>query len=177
MMLLNMKPQNILLFLLLFLCTACDLVPNRSVEPPTISLEEAVSRGFPIYLPSDEILQSMEISDSPSIAVKTEGRNCTYLSVDFPYENKETDPNNGNPAIRMLVSDGCAYPAWQGYPTELSWAVDGRATRVGEDYVDELPPIILFKEPKQEFQYVVFSEESLDNTMKLLESMSLLKPE
>jgi hypothetical protein len=166
-----MKPRNINLFLLLFLCTACSLLPTRSVEPPTITVEEAVSRGFPIYLPSDDILQSMGISNSPAVTVNMEGRNCTYLSVDFPYEDKLTDPNNQKSAIRMLVSDGCAYPA------ELSWVVEGKATRVGEDYVDELPPIILFEEPTQEFQYVVFSEESLDNTMKLLESMNLLKPE
>ena len=172
-----MKPPNIHLFLLFFLFTACSLQPNASVEPPTITLEEAVSRGFPIYLPADDILQSMGISNAPAITVNMQGRNCTSLSVDFPYENKPIDPNNAKPAIRMLVSDGCAYPAWQGYPVELSWAVDGKATRVGEDYVDELPPIILFKEPTQKFQYVVFSEESLDNTMKLLESMNLLKPE
>lgn len=111
------------------------------------------------------------------VTVNTEDRTCTYLSVNFPYENQQTAPKNEKPAIRMIVSDGCAYRAWQGYPAQLSWAVDGKATRVGEDYVDELPPIILFKEPTQEFQYVVFSEESLDNTMKLLESMKLLKSE
>jgi hypothetical protein len=170
-----MKPRNTQLILLLFLCTACSLLPNKSVEPPIITLEEAISRGFPIYLPSDDILQSMRISNSPTITVNMEGRNCTYLLVDFPYEDKQTDPNNGKPAMRMLVSDGCAYPGYTGYPAELSWALEGKAIRVGDDFVDELPPIILFEEPTQEFQYVVFSEESLDNTMELLESMKLLK--
>jgi hypothetical protein len=74
----------------------------------------------------------------------------------------------------MLVSDGCAYPDWRGYYTELSWAEEGAAIRVGDDFVDELPPVIIFNEPAQHFQYVVFSNESLDETMKLLESMILI---
>jgi hypothetical protein len=171
-----MKPRNTYLICLLLLCFACDLLSNIDSKSPIITIEEAVSKGFPIYLPSENILQSMGISVSPTVTMNTRERNCTYLSVDYPYENKPLDPENGKPAIKMLVSDGCAYPGWQGYPAQLSWAVDGKAIRVGEDFVDELPPIILFNEPTQKFQYVVFSEESLDNTMKLLESMTLVKP-
>ncbi len=147
-------------------------MPSTNTKP-VITIEDAIERGFPIYLPSNNALQSTGIANSPTITVNTQGRNCTYLSIDFPYENKPQSQDDEKPAIRMLVSDGCAYPAWQGYQTELSWALEGKAIRVGDDYVDELPPIILFEEPAQHFQYVVFSEESLDNTMKLLESMNL----
>jgi hypothetical protein len=119
----------------------------------------------------------MGISNSPNVTLKSEGRDCKYITINLLYENKPQDPNDEKPALRMLVSDGCAYPSWQGYPADLSWAVEGKAIRVGDDFVDELPPIILFKEPTQGFQYVVFSEEPLDNTMKLLESMTLLKSE
>ena len=168
-----MKSRNAQLFLLLFLCTACSLLPSTNDKPATLMFEDAIERGFPIYLPSNDLLQSLKISTSPTITLNSEVRNCTYLSVDFPYENKSHDQNDEKPAIRMLVSDGCAYPAWQGYPAELSWANEGKAIRVGEDFVDELPPIILFEEPLKEFQYVVFSKESLDDTMQLLESMKL----
>lgn len=171
-----MKPRKTYLIFLLLLCSACNLLPNTDSKPLIITIEDAISKGFPIYLPSDDIIQSMGISVSPTVTANTRDRNCTYLSVEYPYENKQLDSENGKPAIKMLVSDGCAYPAWQGYPAELSWAVDGKAIRVGEDFVDESPPIILFNEPIQEFQYVVFSEESLDNTMNLLESMTLVKP-
>ncbi len=171
-----MTTRNIVLFILFLLCTACSLLPRTNGDPPTITLEDAISKDYPIYLPDDNVLQSMGISNSPTITVQNEGRNCTYLSIDLPYENKPQNPNENKPALQMLVSDGCAYPGWQGYPAELSWAVDGKAIRVGDDFVDKLPPIILFEEPTQEFQYVVFSQESLDNTMKLLESMKLLQP-
>lgn len=161
-------------FFLLVLCTACSSSPATDGVPIPIAIGEAVERGFPVYLPSNDILRSMGIATLPTTIILSQGRDCTYLSIDFHYENKPQDPDNEKPAIKMLVSDGCAYPVWQGYGTELSWAVGGKATRVGEDFVDELPPIILFEEPTRGFQYVVFSEESLDNTMKLLESMSLL---
>jgi hypothetical protein len=173
----KMKPRNAQLFLLLFLCTACSLLPSTNVEPPIITLEDAVAKGYPIYLPANDVLQPMGISTSPEVTLNSEGRDCTYIAIDLPYENKPHDPNDEKPALRMLVSGGCAYPYWQGYPAELSWAVGGQAIRVGEDFVDQFPPIILFEEPTQEFQYVVFSEESLDNTIKLLESMTLLQPE
>ena len=73
----------------------------------------------------------------------------------------------------MIVSDGCAMRMWQGYSTELSWSVDKVAMRLGDDFVDELPPVILFLEPTQRFQYIVYSQLSFDDTMLILESMEL----
>jgi hypothetical protein len=169
-----MKRQIAPLLFLLVLCTACGSPPEANVEPVPITVGEAVERGFPIYLPSNDILKSMGITTLPTTTLNSQGTNCVYLSIDFLYKNKPPDQNDEKPAMKMLVSDGCAYPAWQGYEIELSWAVEGKATRVGEDFVDELPPIILFEEPTRQFQYVVFSEEPFDNTMKLLESMHLL---
>lgn len=131
--------------------------------------------GFPIYMPSDDLLQSMGISNSPIITRERDDRICTYLNVDLFYENPSVDQGDAEPALHMVVSDVCAYRYVAGYATELSWAVNGRAMRIGDDFVDQLPPIIYFVEPTRQFQYVVFSEESLDNTMKLLESMRLVQ--
>jgi hypothetical protein len=168
-----MKRQNItLFFLLVFIGSVLALYLTNG--PTDITIEDAVDDGFPIYMPSGELLQSMGISNSPIITKERNDRICTYLNVDLYYENPPVETGD-EPALHMVVSDGCAYRYVPGYQTELSWAVGGKAMRIGDDYVDQLPPIISFKEPTQQFQYVVFSEETLDNTMKLLESMKLVK--
>lgn len=138
-------------------------------------MQDAVEDGFPIYLPSDELLQSMGVSNSPIITRERDDRFCTYLNVDLYYESPHIEMDKEEPALHMVVSNGCAYRYVAGYPAELSWAVGGKAMRIEDDYVDQLPPIIYFQEPTLKFQYVVYSEETLDNTMKLLESMKLVK--
>jgi hypothetical protein len=143
--------------------------------PTLLTEEEAIDDRFPIYMPTDDLLQLMGISNSPIITKERDDRFCTYLNVDLYYENPSVETGDENPALHMVVSDGCAYPYVAGYPAELSWAVGGRAIRVGDDFVDQLPPIISFVEPTREFRYVVYSKETLENTMKLLESMKLVK--
>jgi hypothetical protein len=169
-----MKRQNIALFFLL-LCIVSVLTLYLTNGPTLITDEDAIDDGFPIYMPSDDLLQSMGISNSPIITKERNDRLCTYLNVDLYYENPPVDQDDEKPALHMVVSNGCAYRYVPGYRTELSWAVGGKAMRIGDDFVDQLPPIIAFVEPTLQFQYVVFSEETLDNTMKLLESMKLLK--
>jgi hypothetical protein len=170
-----MKRRSTQLLILLILCTACTLLPSTNAEPVTISIVDAIDSGFPIYLPSNNVLQLMEIVNSPIVTTNTKDRNCKYLSISFYYENVPYDQKN-EPAIKILASDGCFYREWRGYSTKLSWAVGGGAIRVGDE-VDKLPPIILFEEPTRQFQYVVFSKESFENTMELLESMKLLTVE
>jgi hypothetical protein len=168
-----MKRQNIALFFLL-LCIVSVLTLYLTNGPTLITREDAIDDGFPIYMPSDDLLGSMGISNSPIITRERDDRICTYLNVDLYYENPPVDQDD-EPALHMVVSDGCADPILRGYPAELSWAVGGRAMRIGDDFVDQVPPIVSFVEPTREFRYVVYSKETLENTMKLLESMKLLQ--
>ena len=54
-------------------------------------------------LRSDDVLQNMGISVSPTVTLNTQDRNYTYLCVDYPYENMPLDSENGKPVIKMLV--------------------------------------------------------------------------
>lgn len=158
-----------LLFLVLIFGAACARLPTQSEnnerdEEIPISVDDAVEKGFPVYLPSGDILQSMDIAVSPTVLVNTQDNTCSYLLIEYHYVDKELE----TPAMSMQVSDGCMATFWRGYAVELSRADGGTATLVEEDRVT---PIVIFNEPVQRFQYVVFSQEPLSNTLKLLESM------
>jgi hypothetical protein len=167
-----MKHKFSKLLVLLVLCTACTPVPSSDTANATVSLEQAIDHGFPIYLPSADVLDALGIADTPIMAFKTQDRTCDILSVSFLYADAARDQTVEDP-FTIIVSDGCAMRMWQGYPTELSWAVDGEAMRLGDDFVDELPPVILFHEPTRRFRYITYSQLSLDDTMLILESMEL----
>lgn len=172
-----MQKRNVpLLFLLLFLCTAC--LPKSSAIPASInySVIDAIEDGFPVYLPASNVLKSLGIVNSPIITLETKDKDCKHLSIIFYRETVPYDQENV-PVLKILITEEsrCLYPeGWRGYITTLSWAVGGKATRVGEDYINELPPVILFQEPSQYFLYVAYSLESFENTMMLLESMQLI---
>jgi hypothetical protein len=166
----TMKQITILLIFFLILGLACSnnwrpIQSEESDEELVITLENAVERGFPVYLPSDDMLQSVGIVNPPTVILKTQDKTCSYLEIHFKYE----DEADNNTAMLMQVSNGCAFPFWRdASEVELQWANEGKAWYLGED---KESPVVVFDEPTHQFLYVVFSEEPLSTTLEILESM------
>lgn len=151
---------------LLLVFTSCTS-DVTNVERP-ITINEAVEMGFPVCLPSSELIRTMNL-DSPPLTIFEEmgtpmDEVCSSVKILF-YRGDQTQ----NPVITMRVSNGCAYP-FSPQPLKeicLEWTQNSTA-RVFES--SEGHTILDFT-VSGAFHYMIFSGETLTPTMEFLRSM------
>jgi len=132
-------------------------------EEIDITIEEAISKGFPIFLPSDEALDRRGISSQPSVHFKGLNKECSYIEIIYYYNNDLNEQ-----AINIEISNGCTLDLLRGYETDFAWARDGVALVMNEN---DNYSRISFLEPTQSFRYLVFSEENQVTTMEILNTI------
>jgi hypothetical protein len=148
---------------------SCSFSPLGKPEAISriVSVDEAVGGGFPIYLPSSEMIQAMNLDPSPIITLEERPDDvCTYLKLDF-YRREQVE----SPIVRMYVSNGCAVPVGMGSIeyTYLEWAQN---SEVGVfEFSSKESTVLYFIEPVKLFHYHVYYQGSLTSTMEFLESM------
>ncbi|MBN2003539.1 MAG: hypothetical protein JXA21_09310 [Anaerolineae bacterium] len=160
-----MKSPHIAVFVVLIIVAA---IGGCLVGALVLSQEQETtieSAGFPIYLPSSDVLQPFGIAYPPTVTLKYD-RDCQYLEVCYDYK----EPSPESPALMMQVSNGCAYDFYRdASPVALKWAKGGQAMHLGFD-TDH--PTLIFYEPVHNFQYFVASKEAMSITLTILESMN-----
>jgi len=132
-------------------------------EEINITIEEAISIGFPIFMPSDKALDRRGIYSQPSVHFKGLNKECSYIKIIYYYKDDLNDQ-----AISIEISNGCAFDLLRGYTTDFAWARDGVALIMNEN---ENYSRISFIEPTQSFRYHVFSEENQKTTMEILNTI------
>jgi len=127
-----------------------------------LTTAEAIRKGFPVYLPSSEIIESLKLGTPPEITMKYWDDGCSYLAMDYYLNAKEAR------IFGVKISNGCASPHL-GTPieeVELSWANSGFLDIRSKD-----PLMGTFSEPRNLYVYQVWASESISTTLEFLESM------
>jgi hypothetical protein len=140
-------------------------VAGQTDSASTLTVEEAIALGFPVYLPSSTVLASRNVKASPVVTIDSYDSTCSYIQLDF-YPQIETERS----VYRMYISNGCAFPTlnvYDGPVLQLDWARNQQAlVGIREDRV-----YIRFMEPSSGYAIVVVSSEPLALLIEFVESL------
>lgn len=136
---------------------------NLDAELP-ITIDQAIEKGFPIYMPSMQIIESLDLSFPPIVTLKMHNSTCSYVEILFVHKQ------DSSLFVTMRVSNGCAFSvpsSMYSQELKLDWAKDQSAFLI--EYKEET--LIVIKEING-FQYLIVPEGSMTTTLEFLESMT-----